>query len=231
MIKLAHLNIEKNKHLDLFIPFFLNYKPDILMLQEVYKENLEQIKSELGFKNAIYKEMIIFNKDGAHSQGVAILTNLEVNSEFCVYLGKQENIGHPSFDKADFYLLGLNTIVDNKKVSFATTHFPVTVEGKEEGYQDKIANEFIKKLSLFENLIVTGDFNAPRGGVVFTNISKVLKDNIPKEYKTSLDQNIHRKPGLQYMVDGLFSRGAVEVKNVKLTEGVSDHMAVTAEIY
>jgi hypothetical protein len=45
---------------------------------------------------------------------------------------------------------------------------------------------------------------------------------------TSLDQNLHRVKGLQYMVDGCFSSGDVNVTSVKLCDGVSDHMAVVA---
>jgi hypothetical protein len=47
---------------------------------------------------------------------------------------------------------------------------------------------------------------------------------------TSLDQNLHRIPGLQFMVDGLFTTEKVRAENVALCDGVSDHMAIVATL-
>ena len=64
----------------------------------------------------------------------------------------------------------------------------------------------------------------------FDRIARKYKDNIPKKYKTSLDQNLHRVKGLQYMVDGLFTTPGYKASNVKLVDGVSDHVAIVADI-
>ena len=49
-----------------------------------------------------------------------------------------------------------------------------------------------------------GDMNVPRGNETFNRLAEKYKDNIPLEYKTSIDQNLHRVKGLQVMVDGLY---------------------------
>jgi hypothetical protein len=72
--------------------------------------------------------------------------------------------------------------------------------------------------------------NAPRGKESFSRLAKKYKDNIPPEYKTSIDQNLHKVKGIQFMVDGLFTTPSYKASDVKLVDGVSDHMAVVAEI-
>ena len=72
--------------------------------------------------------------------------------------------------------------------------------------------------------------NAPRGNETFSRLEEKYKDNIPREYKTSIDQNLHKVKGIQFMVDGLFTTPVYKASNVKLVDGISDHMAVVAEI-
>ena len=80
-------------------------------------------------------------------------------------------------------------------------------------------------------IVLVGDFNAPRGGETFSRIAKHYKDNIPAKYATSIDQHLHKVKGLQYMVDGLFTTPAYSASDVKLVDGVSDHMAIVANMH
>jgi exonuclease III len=134
---------------------------------------------------------------------------------------------------------------DNKIWKFATTHFTWGYYG----YVDKQSNKFVydvkkedeqnqmddlgRLLNIFADLkdfVFSADLNAPRGMLVFDTMAKKYKDNIPKEYDTSVDQNLHRVKGLKLMVDGLFSTSTYKASNVKLVDGLSDHMAIVAEI-
>jgi hypothetical protein len=91
-------------------------------------------------------------------------------------------------------------------------------------------------LGTMGEFVLGGDFNAPRGGEMFSVLSSAYTDNIPLQYKTSLDLTLHRaarERGPQLgdkMVDGLFSTPAYSVSDVRLVDGVSDHMAVVATI-
>jgi endonuclease/exonuclease/phosphatase family metal-dependent hydrolase len=96
----------------------------------------------------------------------------------------------------------------------------------------KILLEFLKKN--FKEIVFCGDFNAPRGGEIFSAFADRYKDNIPEKYKTSLDSS-HKGYGKPWwettMVDGIFSTPRYIVKNVIFHKGLSDHQAVTAEIF
>jgi hypothetical protein len=41
---------------------------------------------------------------------------------------------------------------------------------------------------------------------------------------------LHRVKGIMFMVDGLFTTSKYNATNVKLVDGVSDHMAIVANI-
>lgn len=142
----------------------------------------------------------------------------------------------------------LTASIQNEKtgsLKIATTHFTWGYYG----YVDKETKEFVwdlddtsikqqiddaeRLLKILDNLdevIFCVDSNAPRGYKVFDLFAEKLKDNIPKEYTTSIDGNIHRAGHLPLMVDGIFTTPKHNAKNVVLKNGISDHMAVVCEI-
>jgi hypothetical protein len=61
-------------------------------------------------------------------------------------------------------------------------------------------------------------------------MASVMKDNIPPEVTTTLDQEIHGVKGLQFVVDGMFSQPPYVVNNVRVVTGVSDHCALVGEV-
>ena len=111
-----------------------------------------------------------------------------------------------------------------------TSHLTVTNEGEVSQIQLDDNERFINNVKSLGELVFCGDTNAPRGRSAFGGIAEVFKDNIPLEYVTSLDQNLHRVKGLPYMIDCLFTTPKYKALNVKLIDGVSDHMAVVADI-
>lgn len=119
---------------------------------------------------------------------------------------------------------------NNQKYFITNTHLTVTEQGESTNYCFQQAIKLANYLEKYPDMIICGDFNSPRGGSVFDYFCKLYKDNIPKKYKTSLDQNLHRVKKLKFMVDVLFSTKSYKIKRVKLINGVSDHMAVVAEI-
>lgn len=79
-------------------------------------------------------------------------------------------------------------------------------------------------------LVLCGDFNAPRGGPIFSQFAERWRDCIPQHIATSIDPDLHRAGALQLMVDGLFTTADFAVSNVRMHCGVSDHKAITADI-
>lgn len=243
-MKIVSLNIEGNRHYDRIIPFLHQEDFDVICLQEVLMEDIPRITKEFPSMISLYKPFTSF--DSSHENhktmngkifGTMILSKIP-GSLGCHYYWGSETQAMLSEEaladevKRQNYVLvwiSLHTEV-GKEITVATTHFPVTNEGESTPHQLEIIEPLSENLDQFEHVVMMGDFNAPRGGETFTELAKRYKDNIPEKYKTSIDQNLHRVTGLQYMVDGCFSRGGVTVYDVSLRDGLSDHMAVIASI-
>ena len=79
-------------------------------------------------------------------------------------------------------------------------------------------------------MVLTGDFNAPRGGTIFDLLARTWQDCIPQDVTTSIDPVLHRAGALTLMVDGLFTTPHYHATEVQLHTGLSDHQAITASI-
>ena len=240
-MKLISLNIENNLH-ETVLLFIKKEKPDVVCLQEVLEEDFEFLKKELNiegvFQSFSYVKSKTYEKLIGKKQGVAIFAKNIVNSGSIFYYGEQENI-FKSFDeymsnenfKKNYALVWVNIKNEDGIVyKIITTHLPVTEKGESNPFQLEVANLLLDKLNPLGEFVLCGDMNAPRGNETFNRLAKKYKDNIPLEYKTSIDQNLHRVKGIQFMVDCLFSTSTYKTSNVKLVDGVSDHMAIIAEI-
>ncbi len=231
-MKLISLNIELNRHLDLVIPFIQKENPDVVCLQEVLEEDFEKIKKAVGL-DGVHKSWFRVSHPNyielnGKRQGVAILAKNIVSSDFVFYEGSESNIDIST--KNQVLLSAEVAALDGKKIRVCTTHVHVTNEGEATPYQLEIADLLLKTLEPMGELVLCGDMNAPRGRETFSRISSKYKDNIPAEYVTSIDQNLHRVRGIMLMVDGLFTTPSISASNVRLVDGVSDHMAVIADI-
>ncbi len=238
-IRFASVNIERNKHLGRVVPFLKNFKPDALCLQEILECDIALFEKELDMHYTFVPESRMHVNffdltTPLTSEGVAIFTSVPpVNVRTDYYRGNPGEVPIYSKDEqgnvtSNFILLSVEAIFGNVSYTFSTTHFIWTRDGMANDEQ----REDIKKiLGFFENMpefILAGDFNAPRGREIFSEIASRYKDNIPAHYTTSIDKNFHKAGDLQLMVDCLFSTPQYEVSDVKLNEGVSDHMAITA---
>lgn len=245
MIKLISLNIEGDNHIDKdrFIPFLKKESPDVLCLQEVFEQDLPRIEKEIRMKTVCFYPMA-GKKSWLSSEhrgylGVAILSNHEVSlSEGRYYVGSKDEI--PEFKKADDPTQHPNTInlvltradisVEDTMYTICTTHFCWTPEGSVTKYQLDQLDDLFFALKDIPEFVLCGDFNAPRGKETWNRIASKYTDNIPRECQTSIDQDLHRAPGLMYVVDGLFTTKEYSAQNVRLIDGVSDHMAVVGII-
>jgi exonuclease III len=241
-MKLISLNIECNFHLDLVLPFLKLEKPDVICLQEVLEADFPNIKKELGLEGVFqafdYVRSSHYPTIQGQKVGLAIFAKEIKNSGYIFYAGKESNLDE-SFDKYK----SDETIYRNKALLWIETmnergilhkvvniHLPVTKEGAVTPYQLETCDKLMEKLKNLGEFVLCGDTNAPRGKEAFAKISSVYKDNIPTEYQTSIDQNLHKVKGIQFMVDGLFTTVSYTATNVKLVDGVSDHMAIVANI-
>lgn len=234
-IRFASINIQGDKNLEEVVSFLKNFKPDVVCFQELIESRKEFFEKILGMKGYF----LPMSRDNRLNLdvffGIGLYSNFPMNnihSEY--YYGGSGNV--PVFilgDEKSVWrgFIRATVLKDGKSFTVATTHFTRTPDGSTSEKQ----REDLKKLfELFESvpeLILCGDFNAPRGGEIFTALAEKYKDNIPPQYLSSLDSNLHKlKNSKLLMVDGLFTTPDYIVTEVKLSEGVSDHMAVTALI-
>lgn len=237
-LTLASLNIDGNKHFDKFIPFFKKADPDVICLQEVFSQDLLLLRKELGmeviFAPMTMRPYITDDPTSLAIMGVAICSKLPLDSvEPIYYFGNSEMVPlYRYHDETRQHrpLLFATATKENERFVIATTHFMVTDEAKPTDYQRRDLASVLKITESIPEIIMCGDFNAPRGDEIFDALAKRFTDNIPVEYTTSIDGTIHRKGPLPYMVDGLFTSPQYRARNVKLNSGISDHMGITAVI-
>lgn len=233
MIKLIQLNVEGDKHLDKILPFLKQENPDVICLQEFSETAFNLFKTELSMDGILApmsrEEGIIF--------GAGILTKLPIKvSDYQYYYKPGEELlgGKRHEDDLEwlaFALVRADILSGDDTFTVTTTHFPKNHIGREvSDFQKKLQVDLTKMLNSMPEIIFTGDTNCPRGTEIFDNWATIYKDNIPKEVVTSLDKNLHRAGYLPYMVDALFTTPHYEVVNIKLVDGVSDHLAVVASI-
>ena len=243
-IHFVSLNIERDRHLDVVIPFLKEENADVICLQEVFERDIPRFEKELGMRGyfAIMFRMPYpaINPTEILPEGVAIFTKLPVVKILPQYYkNSSENLPvYKKFvpgedDMMVAVLLSVSVDVSGKEYTIGTTHFTWTPHGEADDRQRRDVKKLLEKAETFKDGIVfSGDFNAPRGKEIFDEIAKKYKDNIPAEYETSLDQTLHRAPEeVKYlMVDGLFSTLEYSATNVSLHFGVSDHAAIVADI-
>lgn len=244
MLKLVSINAEWGKHHETIFPFLEKEKPDVLCLQEIFQDELPIYEKLTGMKG-FFKPECLFPVSGDNSTkklfGPAILTKYETQFGFKYIVGDESNI--PEFSKPEdsFKERNITNIVlvwgdikspDGLVYKIATTHFTWTPEGETTDYQIEDTVKLVKFLEEdLGSFIFVGDLNAPRGKEAFSMLAEKFKDNIPEEYDSSLDDEIHRLKGSKrYVVDGLFSTKEYLLSNVKLISGISDHRAIVADI-
>jgi len=239
-MKLISLNIQNNLHGEEVLKFLKKENAEVICLQECLEENFDFFKKELDFegvfKTLSYVDSATYPDLKDKRQGIAIFTKKILDSGYIFYAGSEENTPRPFVEyklgekfNANRALIWVKTEDSNGlPYTFITTHLPDTCRGVTTPYQLEVADAFLKKLEAFKEFVLCGDMNARRGEEAFGKIAEKYKDNIPSEYKTSLDQNLHRVKGLQNMVDGLFTTPTYKAYDVKLVDGLSDHMAIIA---
>ena len=243
-IKLISVNIERSKHLERVLPFLEKEQPDVVCLQELHERDKSRFEALLGAAS-FYAPMTRLPEEDCPT-GIAILSRLpmkEQRIEF--YRGPLSAI--VEFDattsdtkyateQAMFLRTDIEDATDGSTYRIGTTHFTWTPDGLPDEHQRQDLQKLLPIIENASEIVFAGDFNAPRGGEIFSALASRWTDNIPPLYETSIDVNLHRagktKPHelKDKMVDGLFTTPAYFASDVKLVSGVSDHCAIVAYI-
>lgn len=238
-LKLVSLNIERDWHYETVLPFLRSERPLVVCLQEVLDGDVERFERELGMRG-VYAPISIANKGRGTEllarkgvrTGHAIFSSLPIlgsgSAHYCGCVLGAEVI--PESRHYHRNLLWVRVAAGTTVYRIATTHFTWTLHGEVTDEQRTDLQRLLKELAGFEDVVLAGDFNAPRGREIWDTLATKYRDNIPHNYQSSLDQNLHDTPGLQYVVDGLFTTPEYACENTKLVCGVSDHCAVVSTV-
>ena len=249
-LRLASVNIERDRHLDPVLLFLSEYKPDVVCIQELMKRDIRFFERKLG-ATSIYVGNTRHPAEGKPGvMGLGIFSTLPIRSHAVEYyggsVGKLVDFDHTSLEtrRTTENRTVLHCGIEKAGVSFriATTHFAWTPDGLPSDFQREDLGGILAILEQMDEFVLCGDFNAPRKGEIFGRLAARYKDNIPAKYNWSVDLDLHRRGrahleqeaarvGLSgFMVDGLFTTPRYSAKDVELHNGISDHCAITATI-
>lgn len=240
-LRLVSLNIEGHKRLELVNNFLKTTQIDVLMLQEVFKGDAHDLSQSLGM-SYIFGPMCrrpLDYKDGEMDEwGVAMLSRHPFRGRVNYYGGdpgdlpilKTGNNGEPLVHAARALIQGR---VEKNGVPYdlATTHFSWTQNGEASDQQRQDLTSLLRLLMYTPEVVLAGDFNAPRGGEIYSKLTNYYIDRLPPHVKTTIDGKFHRAGFLQLVVDHLLTSPGYEAENIYVVNGVSDHWAVMAQIY
>lgn len=240
-LKLASLNIEAMRHVHRFVPFLQDHKPDVLCLQELPEDLIPQLAEALEMPHHAFSPMSLsehFERPAVMGQGIFSRTPLE-DIRIVPYAGEgtgrsRFNNGSPAEKHATalYSLLVADTEVHGTRYRLATTHFLWTPDGEADDLQRTAVKALLAETATLGEHVLCGDFNAPRGKEIADMLRAAYTDHIPPNYVCSLDKTLHRVGQAlgDYMVDYLLSTPAYSADDVRLHDGVSDHMAITATL-
>lgn len=236
-LKLVSLNIELDRHLDDQKRFLGREAPDIICLQEVHEVEFDALRAEHG--HGVFAPMCLTRRlDGRFArQGVCIVSRHALRDP---QIRPYRRPGGPliefgggrtpqSLIRRVLVMAGVQH-PGGRALTIGTTHFTWSPDGKANPEQLHDVDLLLAHLEGREPVVFCGDFNAPRGGDIFSAIAARYTDQVPTRCTTSIDGARHRAGALQLMVDGLFSSPGATAANVRLVDGVSDHMAIVADI-
>lgn len=238
-VKLISLNIEGDNHLDRVMKFLKQEKPDVICLQEVFRADIDRFKTTLEME-AGYAPMMSVGKPNKvrlapkGSYGLLILSKHPSKFSFKYYIGSQDELpvyedGNPNSPAR--VLLWVDLQKGNQEFRVITTHFTWSADGQPTPLQHDHLDKMLVELDKLGEFVLCGDFNAPRGGPVFSRLARRYQDNIPLDVKTTMDFRLHRVKNLkELVVDGLFSTAGYQVDQVRVMAGLSDHQAVVGTI-
>lgn len=238
-LSVLSLNIEGDKHLDKVLPFLRSQSFDIICLQEVLNKDVPDLKKTVQMDGAYYPS-VYFGKENnggltpGNLWGLLTLTNTP-NATFFSHTYVGDALSIPQFDNDDFnrvnrVLAGVEYPTENGVIRVLSTHFTWTPDGKTNEQQRTEFEGLKTYLDSYREFVLCGDFNAPRGQEIWETLTQEYTDNIPQNITTTMDQNLHKVKGLELVVDGMFSTDTYKVENVQVTDGLSDHMAVHAQV-
>lgn len=209
----------------------------VVLLQEVYKGSLERISNALRGR-MVYSQYcnlsLTDREEEAESWGVAIGSKLDLfGVEEHYYDGIPISPGKIVLNNGPEHahsLLQASLKVGSERFNFGTTHFTwYNKPEPSEQQQGDFAN-LADLLNDASDIVLTGDFNSPRGYPIFDSIARIYKDNIPADINTTNDTTIRPEAIWRLVIDGFFTSEHYKASNIRMIQGLSDHQGILGEV-
>lgn len=231
--KLLNINIQIDNNLDKIEPYLSKDIPDFFCVQEINRITFDSWKKKY-FQDGVFAPMVSKASVPIGEWGVAILSNHKIKNHsvenYDQFTVDYKELIESRNERPIANLLSIS-LEDIPNLIISTTHF-TWAPNKNTTDQQLVNIKYLSNLTNeFDNLILCGDFNSPKNGAVFNYLSKNLVDNIPDNWTTTIDPNIHRTKGkVKLVVDGLFSKGNIKIADVHQTFNLSDHSAISCTV-
>lgn len=202
--------------------------PDVLCLQEVCSCDMAQIEEELGMRG-IFAPQIIWEGGTQYEIGIALFSRREIKHfEIQYYVNSPKVKSYTDPNDASRAIILADIQVGQSTIKVGTLHFTWSANGQNTDEQERDLNELLRIVSKYDNLLLCGDFNIPRGTRLYETLERTFKSWVPKSYRSSLDPELFRNREVELVVDHLLSTPSYECVNVELLTGLSDHRAIRA---
>lgn len=229
------INIECDLHIDNILNFINYHKPDVIFFQEIFKDHIPFFEEKLQMRSIYAGLNFLQTKNSMHEMGIAIFSHFEFSEmDLVYYRGNSLQLPILVEPKPNPIKMARALLIAKfKKIPnyrFINTHFTWSPNGTPSKEQYTDLNKLLKILKNYNEFILCGDFNAPRGTAIFDTLSLNYKDNLPADILTTLDRNLHVAGHLDLVVDGVFTTPGLDVSELKIFDGLSDHCAILAKV-
>jgi endonuclease/exonuclease/phosphatase family metal-dependent hydrolase len=231
------LNIEADRHLAEIASYLAEVRPDVVHFQEIYRVHAETWAAQFGYTCSFVPHVDftiaehIFKPLG--EWGIATLTKQKpVRVWHHYYSEEPHTIPHEFMRMMKHPRAILMVQVEQSETPyiFGNTHFTWALPDQADKVQ---AADFARLQSFLHTLpsfVLSGDFNAPRGSLVWNELTHEYITWVPESVESTLDPTFFRKPGLKLVVDHLFSTSDYVCDDVQVLTGLSDHCGLAATI-
>ena len=199
-VSLVTLNVQVSEHLERASAFLKKQQADVVCLQELAEGDVNLYKEAIGAIEHFYAPMVRETRRGVASVvGIGIFSRLPMrNTQALCYDGDMARLPETdsskpeTFGKKNQVLIVADIDRDGTPFKICNTHFTWTFDGQADDRQRRDMQAMLAAVLPMGELVFCGDFNAPRGWEMFTELTKHFKDNVPPQYITSLDRKLHR---------------------------------------
>lgn len=234
MLDILQLNVELNLHTDKIIAHVQAQNYDVLLLQEVLQDELDTIAQACNMQYAFAPLNTIEHQGILQILGLATFSKHPLcNIEQLYYRGDPKNLPLITRQTPELMaraLLVVEVPANGQTYRLINTHFTWSQNATVNAMQRQDFDKMLTMLQQYDQFLLGGDFNTPRGRELYDHLAHIYTDNIPLDIKSTLDKEFFRVPGLELVIDGVFTTAKYKVAGMQILQGLSDHVGIAFQL-